>query len=293
MPGGSSLYRMATLQSLTLALSRPALLRSAAAGLVLSTAIPGLTACDIQVREGGGVKVGMYSARATDDWTRTYVLPAGGHIEVTNLNGPIEVSEGPAGAGVEVHASITAKALTDAGAKEILSKGRIEETTSPDGVKVETVVPRGMSGSYEVRYEIHVTPGVEARVSTSNGSVKATGLTGKLKASVVNGPVELSDMAGPLDAASVNGSVSVKLTNVTAPVRLETTNGRLTLELPKASRANLSARVVNGGLNVSGLPVEEQRGSRIRNLEAALNGGGPPVDLRTTNGRITITGTGN
>ena len=83
----------------------------------------------------------------------------------------------------------------------------------------------------------------------------------------------------------------MKLTNVTAPVRLETTNGRLTLELPKASRANLSARVVNGGLTVSGLPVQEQRGNRIRNLETVLNGGGPPIDLRATNGRMTITGT--
>jgi DUF4097 and DUF4098 domain-containing protein YvlB len=194
---------------------------------------------------------------------------------------------------VEVHASIMAKALTDAGAKEILSQGRIEETTSPTGVKIETVIPRRVHGSYEVRYEIHVPPGVEALVSTTNGSVKATGLTGKLKASVVNGPVELSNMSGALDAASVNGPVSVTLTNVTAPVRLETTNGRLTLELPKASRANLSARVVNGTLNVSGLPVQEQHGNRIRNLETVLNGGGPPVDLRTTNGRITITGIGN
>jgi hypothetical protein len=190
-----------------------------------------------------------------------------------------------------VHASIIAKALTDAVAKEILSKGRVEETTSPAGVKIETVMPKPNPGSYEVRYQIKVPAGVEAQVSTTNGSVKATGLTGKLKASVVNGPVELNDMAGALDATSVNGPVSVKLTNVTAPVRLETTNGRLTLELPKASRANLSARVVNGGLTVSGLPVQEQRGNRIRNLETVLNGGGPPIDLRATNGRMTITGT--
>jgi hypothetical protein len=283
---------MATNTSLTLVLSRPIFARRAWAGLALAAAIWGLTACDIQVHEGG-VKVGMFSAQATDEWTRTYPLAPGGHVEVANLNGLIEVSGAPPGANVEVHASIIAKALTDAGAKEVLSKGRIEETVSPGGVKIETVVPRGVGGSYEVRYKIQVPPGIDASVSTTNGSIKADGLTGKLKATVVNGPVELSDMAGGLDAASVNGSVSVKLTNVTAPVRLETTNGRLTLELPKASRANLSARVVNGGLNVSGLPVQEQRGTRIRNLETVLNGGGPTVDLRTTNGRITITGTGN
>jgi len=284
---------MATTSTLTSALSRPAFALRASAGPVLLAAALGLAACDIQVGENGGVKVGMFSAQATDEWTRTYPLAPDGRSEVANLNGPIDLSEGPAGANVEVHASIIAKALTDAGAKDVLARGRIEETTSPASVKIETVMPRPNPGSYEVRYTLKVPAGVEARVSATNGSVKATGLTGKLKASVVNGPVELHDMAGEIDASSVNGPVSVTLINLTAPVRLETTNGRLTLELPKASRANLTARVVNGSLNVSGLPVQEQRGSRIRNLETALNGGGPAVDLRTTNGRITITGSGN
>ena len=248
-------------------------------------------ACDIQVHEGGGVKVGIFSAPANQEWTRTYPLPAGGQIEVANLNGPIEMSQGTAGSSVEVRADVTAKALTVGGAKDILSKGKIEETVSPERVKVETVVPRGVHGSYEVRYRVRVPPGVNAQVSTTNGSVKATGLTSKLKASVVNGPIDLIEMAGALDAACVNGSLSVKLAKVSGPVRLETTNGRLSLELPKASKASLSARVVNGGLNVSGLPVAEPDQRRIKNLEAALNGGGPAIDLRTTNGRMTITGT--
>jgi DUF4097 and DUF4098 domain-containing protein YvlB len=101
----------------------------------------------------------------------------------------------------------------------------------------------------------------------------------------------MTDMAGALDAAVVNGSLSVKLATVSAPVRLETTNGRLMLELPQTSKANLSARVVNGGLTVSGLPVEEPPQRRIKNLDVQLNGGGPAIDLRTTNGRVTITGT--
>jgi putative adhesin len=283
---------MAITTTLPSILSRPPLALRAAAGCALWTVL-GLAACDIQVSDNGGVKFGMFSAQATEDWTRTYQLETGAHIEVANLNGPIEISQDPADAKVEVHASIIAKALTDAGAKDVLARGRIQETTSPAVVKIETVMPRPNPGSYEVRYTIKVPAGVEAQVSTTNGSVKATGLTGKLKASAVNGPIELSDMAGALDAASVNGPVSAKLTNVTGPVRLETTNGRLTLEIPKASRANLTARVVNGSLNVSGFPVQEQRGTRVRNLETVLNGGGPPIDLRTTNGRITITGTGN
>jgi hypothetical protein len=259
-------------------------------GVIAIAALGGAVACDIQVREGGDLKLGIFSARATQEWTRTYALAAGAQIEVANVNGSIELSEAPAGSSTEVSADITAKALTDAGAKEVLSKGRIEETASPTRVKIETVMPRGVHGSYDVRYRIHLPASVEAQISTTNGRIKATGFTGTLKVAAVNGPVELIDMSGPLDASTVNGSVSVKLADVTAPVRLETTNGRLSLELRKSSSADLSARVVNGGLSVTGLPVEEQRGNRIRRIEVALNGGGPTIDLRTTNGRISITG---
>jgi hypothetical protein len=249
----------------------------------------GAVACDVQVREGN-VKVGVFSAEAKQEWRREYPLAAGGQVEIANLNGPIELITGPDGP-LEVRIDIRAKSLTESIAREILNKGKIDETVSPERVKVETVVPRGIHGSYEARYQVRVPPGVAAQVSTTNGSVKSTGFAGKLKASVVNGAVELTAISGELDATVVNGSLVVKLAQVTAPIRLETANGRLTLELPKASRANLSARVVNGGLSVSGLPVEEPAQRRIRNLEAMLNGGGPTVDLRTTNGRISITGT--
>jgi hypothetical protein len=258
------------------------------AGLAL-VVLTALTGCDVQVREGN-IRVGVYSAEAKQEWRRAYALPAGGQVEIANLNGPVELTAGPAGA-LEVQVDISAKALTESIARDILGKGKIEETVSLERVKVETVVPRGVHGSYEARYQIRVPSGVTAQVSTTNGSLKATGLVDMLKASVVNGAVELTAISGGLDAAVVNGSLSVKLAKVTAAIRLETANGRIALELPKASRANLTARVVNGGLTVSGLPVKEPVQRRIRDLDTALNGGGPTIDLRTTNGRISITGT--
>ena len=269
----------------------PSALRPLPCQVVIVSAVTllGLPACDVQIHEGN-FKVNAFSAEAKQEWTRTYPLSPGGQVEIANLNGPIELTAGSAGS-LEVRAEISAKALTESNAKDILSKGKIEETVSPDRVKVETVIPRGVHGSYEVRYQVRVPPGVGAQVSTTNGSLKATGLASKVKASIVNGSVDLTDMTGSLDAAVVNGALSVRLAQVSAPIRLETTNGRIALELPQTSKANLSARVVNGGLNISGLPVEQPPQRRIRNLEAALNGGGPTIDLRTTNGRITITGT--
>ena len=89
---------------------------------------------------------------------------------------------------------------------------------------------------------------------------------------------------------ATNGSFNLNLEEVTAAVSVELTNGRLTVQLPSSTKANLSARVVNGSLSVSGLPVEQPGGRRIRDLEAALNGGGPQITLRATNSRLDIQG---
>ncbi|HTL04068.1 MAG TPA: DUF4097 family beta strand repeat-containing protein [Vicinamibacterales bacterium] len=257
------------------------------AALFLTLALAG---CDVSIHEGKA-SIGGVGAEARQEWARTYEMASGGHLEIANLNGPIELTAA-AGRTLDIRAEIVAKSLTESAANQLLSKGKIEETVSPSSVKVETVVPRGVHGSYEVRYKASVPAGVNVEVSTTNGSLTATALgTSALKAAIVNGTVRLMDMSGPIDAVSVNGSLSAELASVTAPVRLEITNGQLTLQVPKSSKANLVVRVVNGRLNVSGLTdVGEPRGNRIRNLEAALNGGGPVIDLRATNGRLSIEG---
>jgi hypothetical protein len=250
--------------------------------------VAGLVACDVNVYNGKA-SVRLFSAEATDEWTHRYPLAEGGRVEIININGPVTLSPGAAGT-VEVHATISAQALTEAGAKEILAKGAVQETNEPAHVRVETMSPRAVHGSYQVRYDVHVPAGAQADISVTNGPLKADGLNGKLKATEVNGRVDLTNMSGAIDAVVANGSLDVELTRVAGEVKLELTNGRLSLRLPASSRAQLSARVVNGALDVSGLPIEQPTGRRVRSLEAALNGGGPSIDLRTTNGRMTIEG---
>ena len=255
----------------------------ACAGIVTSQA-----GCDVNVHDGKA-SLHLFSAEAKDEWTHRYPLAAGGRVEIVNINGPISVAAGPAGS-VEVHATISAKALTDAGAKEILSKGSIQETKEPAHVRVETMSPRAVHGSYEVRYEVRVPADAQTEISITNGPLKADGLTGRFKATTVNGKADLTNMSGAMDAVVANGSLTADMARVTADVRLELHNGQLSLDLPAASKAQLSARVVNGALEVSGLPIEEPTGRRIRTLEATLNGGGPSIDLRVTNGRLRIAG---
>jgi hypothetical protein len=262
----------------------------AAAALAAVCAAGVLGGCDVTIKDGD-VK-GISRARASQEWSRHYPLAQGGTVEIVNSGGPIQVLAGPAGA-VDVAAVLEAEAFTDARVKEILSDAKVEETITPDRVRVAATTQPRRHGDLEVRFTVTMPVDARLEMTGNNGVFKADGLRSHVKAMVVNGSIELTALRGTVDAAGVNSSVSAKMAEVSGPVRLESTNGRVALEIPKTAQATLNARSLNGSITLTGLAVEEGTGRRIRTLESQLNGGGPEIDLRVTNGRISITGVDN
>ena len=63
-----------------------------------------------------------------------------------------------------------------------------------------------------------------------------------------------------------------------------------TLTLPATAKANLSATCANGGISVSEELKFEATDKSRRHVEGRLNGGGTPIELRTTNGGIRVGG---
>lgn len=246
-----------------------------------------LGGCDVTIKDGD-VSFNQLHGRAIRELNQKYPLAAAGTVQIINTNGPIEVTVGPDGT-VELVAVLTGRAMTDTRAQEILSETRIEESVTPEHIKLTTVRSQ-RNGRLEVSYRVTVPQNARVEMTGNNGTLKADGLRGHVKAMVVNGGIELTGLRGSVDAASVNGPVSAKMADVTARVRLESTNGRVELEIPKETKATLNARSVNGGITVTGLVAQEASGRRIRNLESVLNGGGPEIDVRVMNGRITILG---
>ena len=246
-----------------------------------------LSGCDVTIKDGDIKNVSL-DHRVSQEWSRHYPLTDGGRVEIVNGNGPIEVAAGPGGA-VDITAVLEGRAMTEARAKEILSEFKIEESATPDHVRVATV-RRNTGGRLDVSFKVIMPANARLEMTGNNNRLTAAGLRGHVKAMVVNGPVELTEMRGTIDAAGVNASVSAKMAEITGPIRLESTNGRIALEIPKTAKANLNARSVNGNITVTGLTIQEGTGRRIRTIESQLNGGGPEIDLRVTNGRISIDG---
>lgn len=261
--------------------------------LLLGTClVAALSGCDVTIRDGD-VSVDRLHGRATQEWTRKFPLDPGGLVEIANGNGGVEVTAGEPGV-VDVTASLTARAMTDERARSMLSEGGVEEVVSADRVKLATR-PGGRrggrgGGGLEVNYRLRVPPDARLDITSGRGALKVSGLQGAVKAVVANGNVELIGLTGAVDAGVVNGIIVARMTSVLEPLRLESTNGRIELEVPRELKAVLKALAVNGRIMVSGLPSEGISDRPMRNLEIALNGGGPVIDLRVTNGRVSITG---
>lgn len=243
----------------------------------------------LTVSAGCDLAVSGHREEFQDTWTRTYTLTEGGRLDIENTNGFIDVSVGTGNA-VQVSVQRVAKAASEEAAKELLSKVTMKEEITPERVHLYSERPRqgfSMGGGVELRYTVKVPAFAQVELTNTNGRVSVADVKGAAVIGTTNGEINARNFGGTLKATTTNGGIEVELASLVSDVRLETTNGGVTVKLPADAKASLSARCTNGGIDVEGLTVEEVEKSR-RRLEARLNGGGPRVDVETTNGGITF-----
>jgi hypothetical protein len=238
---------------------------------------------------GCDMSLGSLTGRASDEWTRSYPLTAGGEIRIDNGNGSIELDAGE-GSTVEVRAERIAKAATDTGAQELLPRITIKDDVKPDRVFIETERMGGImiGASVEVRYHVRAPKNAVVNLTNTNGSILVSGSAGAVTARTSNGSVTTKNLTGPVDVRTTNGSVNVDVASLgSGKVALRTTNGSVTLRLPEDAKADVLASWTNGGINVSDVKIDVTERAR-RRFEGHMNGGGTPIELQTTNGGIRI-----
>ena len=145
-------------------------------------------------------------------------------------------------------------------------------------------------------------------VQTSNGSVELVDIDGDVTAHTSNGRVRADRVRGTLEATSSNGSITADVVRNGA-VRVETSNSSVDLSLPADHSRDVRATTSNGGITVR-LPEAlnarviartsnsrissdfdlQMRGEISKNrVDAQIgSGGGPLIDLSTSNGGIRL-----
>ena len=130
----------------------------------------------------------------------------------------------------------------------------------------------------------------EVDVMTGDGRILLEDVQGRLRARSGDGRIEVAGRFDAVDVASRDGGVSVKArpgSKVVDPWLIESGDGRVILSIPHDIAALLDVRSRDGRVRCE-LPIPSASDDRGNTLIGELNGGGPPLRVRTKDGGITL-----
>lgn len=228
---------------------------------------------------------------------KTYDLHPGALISLDNTNGAV-VIRAAADKRVHIHAVKHVESFHSDTLRSAMASLKIEVTSDASGLKVVTKYPKqnegflswlsGDNANINVTYTLDVPRESNLNVETVNGHIEVTDLAGNLKLDTTNGRIEVNRCRGSIDAETTNGRIEAELLAVTGgrPMHFETTNGGISVKVPRNLAASIDASTTNGGITTE-LPVTSKDIHRNA-LRGTINGGGAELKLRTTNGSISV-----
>jgi DUF4097 and DUF4098 domain-containing protein YvlB len=217
---------------------------------------------------------------------RQFTLGAGS-VSAQTSNGGIRVT-GERRNDILVRAMVFTSARTEARAREIAREVTIDQTAN---IRVDG--PRtGNREGWHVSFRIQAPERTDIDLTSSNGSLSATDVRGRLRLRTSNGSVRLVDVGGDVQADTSNGSVTATLSGSRWDgdgLDISTSNGSVRLNVPDGYNARIVAGTSNGTLNF-GFPVTLQGniGGRRRDIDTTIGSGGPTLRLRTSNGSVSV-----
>ncbi|HEU4522049.1 MAG TPA: DUF4097 family beta strand repeat-containing protein [Thermoanaerobaculia bacterium] len=233
--------------------------------------------------------------------TRTLNVRPGTSFEIENVNGSITIS-GWDQPQVRIYALKKVRGNGEAAAQAMKAL-RVEVRQTDRSISIETIYPKksdlgifdylwGKEVNASVKYEIQVPRSMNISADTVNGGIRVTDISGEIELDTTNGKIGVENCSGSVEASTTNGGIDVELLSVAhgKDMSFETTNGRITLAVPANLAADINASTTNGSVR-SDLPLTMSRMSRT-SIRGTLNGGGPEIKLRTTNGGIDIRAAG-
>lgn len=222
------------------------------------------------------------AAKVSESFERTVALSANGALEVSNVNGSIDLTAWDRN-------EVRIEAVKKARSVEKLEQVEIEIVATADRVAIETELPR--NGDASVEYRITAPAGARAEVDTVNGRVKIDGMRGDVSARSVNGAIAAEGLVGSTSMTTVNGAVVARYGAAPAGGKhhFKAVNGAIAVYLPSNPDASFEAKTVNGSINADfGLEVTRARFGPMKSLDGKLGAGAGKFSFSTVNGSIKI-----
>jgi len=275
------------------------------AGDITTADIGGTAALHTQ---GGNIKTGRIGVSGMHEvsWGRSVAKleTEGGHIQVLDVAGDLTAITG--GGHINVGNIAGDASLRTGGghirAGQIGGRAELETvggniTVAHAGSLVSVRTGGGQIDFGEVRGSVHA--------QTGGGGIRVMYVAGPMELESSSGSICLTRVAGTLQASTSGGTITAWI-NPEAPPgggnvrlagasQLASGNGDIIVFLPRNLAANIDATVINGGEgHIEADPAlhltvqASANGSGQVHAMAVLNGGGAPLKLKTTGGKIRL-----
>ncbi|MDF2192015.1 hypothetical protein [Paraflavitalea sp. CAU 1676] len=192
---------------------------------------------------------------------------SGGNLHLEDLTGKIKGAT--SGGNIHLKDSKDDITLTTSGGNVEARNcdGKLHLTTSGGNVTLED-----LSGNIDA--------------TTSGGTVRGNAIKGDLSAVTSGGNVMLSDLSASVNASTSGGNMNVTIKELGSFVKLSNSGGNINVELP--GNKGLDLRITGDKVKASALnnfsgTVDED------SIDGKLNGGGIPVTVKGSSGRVTLT----
>jgi RNA polymerase sigma factor (sigma-70 family) len=237
---------------------------------------------------------------------KSFRTGAAPRLVVDTFNGGIEVTVG-AGNTVAVEVTKEAHAKTEEDAQTELKN--IDVTMKQEGDDVHVTAKRReqrQNVNSGASAHLQAPPGSVLELHTNNGGVTISGGTGAVHVKTSNGGVRVKKHTGTLDLHTSNGAIDIGTTKASVTARtsngavkfagnlasgdhtFQTSNGNITISLPKGSSFRIDADTSNGRVN-SSFPLAEGQKRKKTHLQGQV--GSQPafsIKLHTSNGSIQV-----
>ncbi|MEE8312791.1 MAG: DUF4097 family beta strand repeat-containing protein, partial [Myxococcota bacterium] len=121
---------------------------------------------------------------------------------------------------------------------------------------------------------------------TSGGEIRVLDVKGSVEVKTSGGRIQIDGAGGLVRAATSGGSISVRFDGLPEG-SIQTSGGGIDVEIPEGVGIDLDAQTSGGRVVVRAEVMPSSLISRSQ-LKGSINGGGPPLLLRTSGGNISV-----
>jgi DUF4097 and DUF4098 domain-containing protein YvlB len=223
-------------------------------------------------------------------------VPKGMALELRTSDGNIDVDE--------IAGELQAR--TSDGDITVVNTAGAELRTSDGDIRVESVEGDISAVTSDGDITIASVTG-ELSARSSDGDISCSDISNAIELQLSDGDATIRNARGGITARTSDGELDIE--NVEGPVELKTSDGDILLSLADSSEAesitctssdgnirvevtpsaaySLEARTSSGRVNVE-MPGKFSFDEKHKRVEGTINGGGPTISLRASDGSITI-----